>query len=380
MVPKIAKLLLQKTVSGWEIRQREPTPEELATLLDKTVWMNTITQDGISYHIYNRNESNSEASVTGILECYQNGEKLWSTEFKNNYIHGCTYTKEAVLCWGEAEAYTKHDWIALVDNKDGKMKWQHQLDHSSEWDRIATVLTNDNNTWTVISQIDSKSICLSDYGTDGKELSSHKAEIGESYGIRNAAKLEDGYIIQLWNSLSKETAVLCKMDLEGNLSDVFSYTEDDCDYYITDMIEFEGRIYLSAYAVPAQEEKFGRLREMPKILDYILANSDRLFEISSEELTPIVRDNYTAMLLVCDPEEGTPNTFYAVEGSWGGHLSLNTSGQLEWTVESITSAFYSPATSSYMINGNCAVLRYTFSAGGVFAGYTDTGDVVYYQK
>ena len=172
-----------------------------------------------------------------------------------------------------------------------------------------------------------------------------------NFGIRNAASLGDGYIIQLWNQFSGDTALLYKMDRDGILTDSFSYEEDDVDYYIMDMVEYEGQVYLSSYAVPKQQDEGGR-HEIAAILDYLFSKEDGGWDISAEELTPIVRDNYTAMLLICDPEGGAPKTFYSVKGSLGGDLSVNTSGQLEWNVESITTTFFSPATSSFSIGGN----------------------------
>ena len=103
-------------------------------------------------------------------------------------------------------------------------------------------------------------------------------------------------------------------------------------------------------------------------------------DISAEELTPIVRANYTALLLICDPEGGSPKTFYSVKGSLGGDLSVNTSEQLEWNVESITTTFFSPATSSFSIGGNCTVFRYTFDAEGNLTEQADTGNTVPYRR
>ncbi len=78
------------------------------------------------------------------------------------------------------------------------------------------------------------------------------------------------------------------------------------------MAEYEGQICLSAYAVPKQQDEGGR-HEIASILDYIFSKEGR--DVSSEELTTVVRDNYTAMLLICDPEGGDSKTFYSVKGS-----------------------------------------------------------------
>ena len=167
------------------------------------------------------------------------------------------------------------------------------------------------------------------------------------------------------------------MDRDGNLSDGFSYEGDDFGYYITGMAEFGSNVYLSSYAVPKQVDEGGR-HEIADILDYVFSKGT--VEISSEELTPIVRDNYTAVLLLCDPEGGAPRTFYSVKGSLGGALTVNADLQLEWDVQSITSTFYSPATSAFTIGGSCKVFRYVFTLSGALIDQVDTGEVVQYAR
>lgn len=377
---KTAEVILQ-TVPGREIQQHEPTPEELAALWDKNVWKNSISEKGISYrtdfrYVYDA-KRHFNVFEKSILECYQDGVIIWTAEFKDFCVAGYSFTKNSTVIWGGnavlSHSDTSYGWIALIDS-NGTIMWQKRLEHGFKDEYVAYILPNDDGTWAVISRGDLKYICLSCYDSDGKEISFHKTEVG-NYGIRNAAKLGDGYIIQLWNRFSGDTALLYKMDREGTLTDSFSYGEDDFDYYIADMVEYEGQVYLSSYAVPKKQDEGGR-HEIAGILDYI---KNRWY-IPSEELTPIVRDNYTAMLLICDPEGGAPKTFYSVKGSLGGDLSVNTSGQLEWNVESITTTFFSPITSSFSIGGNCAVFCYTFDAEGNMTGQTDTGEMISYRR
>ena len=162
-----------------------------------------------------------------------------------------------------------------------------------------------------------------------------------------------------------------------NLLDSFLYEGEDCDYTITNMIEFGGRVYLSAYAVPKQTDGGGR-HEIANILAYLFDNN--IWEISSEELTPMVRDNYTAVLLLCDPEGGTPEIFYSVKGSLGGRLTVNDTGELGWDVESVVSTFFSPATNSFTIGGTCQVFCYTFDNAGTLLRQEDTGETVPYHR
>lgn len=144
-------------------------------------------------------------------------------------------------------------------------------------------------------------------------------------------------------------------------------------------IEYNGNIYLSAYAVPKDGEASQNGRyEINHILKYLFDNG--IWEISSEELTPMVRDNYTALLLVCDPKAGTPQEFYSVKGSLGGKLSLGEDGTLLWDTESITTTFFSPATSSFTIGGTSYVFRYTFDDAGALISQEKTGEITDYRR
>lgn len=380
--------VIRQAVPGWEIQQAEPTPEELAaiwneSLWDETVWMKSTAPNEITYrvdakYVYDP-QKGFEVLDKGILECYREMEKIWTAEFKDFYVEGYQFTKEGTVVWGQNDVSSSSDrtygWIALVDG-EGNVMWQKRLEHGFGHEYVGAILSNGDGTWAVVSRGDLKYLCLSCYSADGKELSFRKTEVG-NLGIWNAARLGDGYIVQLGNLTSRDTALLYRMDREGRVTDSFSYEAEDCEYHITDLTEFEGQVYLSAYAVPLQNDDGGR-HEIANVLDYI--SSKEGGEISSEELTPLVRENYTAVLLLCDPEGGEPKTFRSVEGSLGGRLSVNDAGRLEWDVESVTSTFFSPATSSFTVGGVCKVFRYTFDAEGTLIGQTDTGETVPYRR
>ncbi len=381
---KTAEVLMQ-AVPGWEIEQEGPTPKELSAIWDKNVRMNAVSQNGVSCRLDTRyvydEKRGFEVFERSILEYYRDGEKLWSAEFTDFYAEKYVITKDGIGVMGFDDVYstsdTSHGWVALVD-VSGSITWQKRLEHGFKNEYAASVLNNGDGTWAVFSRGDLRYLCLSRFDADGNELAFHKTEVG-NLGIRNAARLGDGYIIQLWNQTSGDTALLYKMDGEGVLTDKFTYEEDGFDYYITDMAEFEGRVYLSAYAVPKQKDDGGR-HEIADILDLLFSETTGLRDISSEELTPVLRDNYTAILLLCDPDGGEPATFYSVKGSLGGKLSVNGADRLEWKVESIVSAFFSPATSSFTVGGTCKVYAYDFDSSGRLIDRTDTGETVPYRR
>ena len=375
--------VIEQAVPGLEISQREPTPEELAALWDRNVWRNTRSETGFSYRMDVREKLDESLGFDvldrSVLECYRDGNPIWSVEFPDLYVEDGVHTSAGTAVWGHNDTWSSeqpvYSSVARVD-ESGNVLWQRQLDHGFEREYIAAVLDNGDGTWAVVSRGDFRYLCLSQYDTDGTELSFCKTEVGNK-GIWNAVRLGEGYLIQLGHKLDGETARLVKLDREGSLMDTFTYEGDDCDYTITDMIEFGDRVYLSAYAVPKQKDKGGRY-EIADILAYLFNNN--IWEISSEELTPMVRDNYTAVLLLCDPEGGTPEAFYSVKGSLGGKLAVNDTGELAWDVESIVNTFYSPATNSFTIGGTCQVFCYTFADVGTFLSQEDTGETVPYHR
>ena len=94
----------------------------------------------------------------------------------------------------------------------------------------------------------------------------------------------------------------------------------------------------------------------------------------------MVRENYTAVLLVCNPASGEPEEFYSAEGSLGGDLSLTEEGQLLWQVESVAETFFSPATSSFTIGGACQIFQYTFNPAGSLISREKTDAFVAFRK
>ena len=372
--------VLERWVPGLEITQREPTPEELAALWNRNAWMNAQPGAGISYrrdYQYRQNEAlGFDVLDRSILECYRDGELLWTAEFPNVSISGSVLTSAGTAVWARTYRWSSeqpsYGWLARVD-ESGNILWQRRLDHGFQNEYVSQVLDNGDDTWAVFSVADHMYFHLSRYDMDGNETDWYEIAVGQ-LGFGGAARLGDGYLVRLNDG---ESEYLVRMDREGNRIYSSTYEGEDCDYLITDMIEFGGRIYLSAYAVPKQTVEGGRY-EIADILGYLFDND--IWDISSEELTPLVRDNYTAVLLLCDPEGGAPETFYSVKGSLGGKLAVNDSGELVWEVESIFNTFFSPATSSFTIGGTCQVFRYAFDAAGNLLRQEDTGETVPYRR
>ena len=372
--------VIRQTVPGLEIAQSEPSPEELAALWDSKTRTDPPEEDGISFrrdYRYAHHEGRPDTLEASLLECRRDGETVWTAEFPF-YLDDFARYPEGILVWGwidSPSAGTTNARIACVDER-GEVLWQQPLLHGFQLEYIAAVLPDRDGAWAVISRGDLKYLCLSRYDPMGKELSFRQTEVG-NYGIWNAARLGDGYIVQLGSYNEGDYAHLFRMDREGNVIDEYAYEGEDCVYHIMDMAEFGGQVYLSAYAVPVQHDEGGR-HEIADILDHILEKRD--WAIDDEELTSLLRENYTAVLLLCDPGGGEPQTFYSVKGSLGGKLTVNEAERLEWDVESFASSFFSPATSAFSIGGTCRVFRYAFAPDGTLIGQEDTGETVRYAR
>lgn len=373
-------------VQGFEILQSDPTPEdveEVWNLLNAQMY----SSDTRTYRI--RSEYRQDPTLgfevhdTSYLEKYDGDTLLWSVPFTEFWFYSFTPVSDGVMVWGQTPTWsssqTTYAWLAKVDH-NGQLRWKKKLDHGFDNASISAVLENGDGSYAVFSRGDFRYFCLSQYSAEGKELLFRKTEVGNS-GIWNAARLGDGYIVQLGNTSTGEDAHIVKVDKEGNITDSFSYTAEDAYYFLTDMLEYNGKVYLSAYAVPRLPEESddaGGRYEIAAILNYLFDND--IWEISSEELTPMVRDNYTATLLVCDPGTGTPQEFYSAEGSLGGKLAISEEGALLWDVESITTTYFSPYTNAFTIGGTCNVFRYSFDSAGTLISQEKTEELTHYWR
>ncbi len=391
--------VIEQAVPGIEISQRQPTPEELANMWTWKITDHIIIPIDVSgYRIELDYKKDEKLGIMVrdkyYLKRYENGEQVWQTEFDKDLDYWSSVSEGAVV-WGRDRLPSSENyyaWIALVD-ENGNILWEHPLDHGFKSEYIFTVLDNRDGTWAIFSKGDSKYFCLSQYDREGNELSFRKTEMDDPWVI-NSVRLGDGYLVQfddsidMWNKLgfgNASSSSVFRLDRDGNLSDSFTYEGEDCDYYITDMIEFEGRMCLSAYAVPKSDPNRRDVpTEIVNIVDYVKKYLKKDYKkddwgITSEALTPLVRDNYTAVLLLCDSEGGTPEIFYSVTGSIGGKLAVNDAGELVWNVESVVDTYYSPF-GFCRLGGTCQMFRYTFDKGGIMLRREDIGETVHFVR
>ena len=143
------------------------------------------------------------------------------------------------------------------------------------------------------------------------------------------------------------------------------------------MVEYNQNVYLSSYAIPKTKNfNYTTHGEIGHICEEIMKNGN--YSIEEEKLTKMVKDNYDAVLLVCNSQTGIPEEFYTVKGALGGSLSVEE--QLTWDVEKIERTYFSPATSSFSIGGTSTIHQYVFNEKGLLQEYRDTNLITAFRK
>ncbi|MBR5746881.1 MAG: hypothetical protein IKX92_06445 [Clostridia bacterium] len=401
--------VIRSKVSGTEISQDEPTPDEISSPVHTVSKNAGVTYTG-EYKLRYDSQRGYQVPEKCFVECKNNGETLWKTEVEGAgaeggvfHFDGGVYTSAGSAVWGrdcDLDYGVQIAQLARIDDS-GSVLWAKTIDHGFGFEYVVTVLDNGDGTWEVFSHGDWH-LCVSRYDSDGNETGCTQADIGKGSYLRQAARLGEGYIIQVVTDTSGDIASLYKLDGSGKITENFAYESDDCTYFITDMVEFGGQMYLSGYSVPyntqnvprGDEIYWGGIYEIANVFLYCNERYNEYKEsvargeseerdyadiVPSEELTPVMRDNYTAVLLICDAESGDQKTFYSVKGSRGGTLAVG-GDRLDWNVNSITSSRYSPATNFYTIEGTCKVWRYSFNSDGELLGQADTGETDIFRR
>lgn len=381
--------VIQKSVGGYEIFQDNPTPDDLENLWNyrnsnKNLFNHHPNTEGALYQIDYVEKYDDELKFNVydkiIFTKSVDGKVAWSVDIPNMVHEGYLESDDFVIVFGStpslSSANTTYGRIAMI-SKDGELMWDKTTSNGFKSEYVSSVVYSENSL-AVFSRGDLKYLCFTKFDMDGNSTGFTKTEVG-NYGIRAATKLGDGFLVQLNHSNTGD--LIMKITADGTIEDSFTYTSDKDLYFVTDMIEYNGNIYLSAHSVPKLdpgENNAGGRYDVARVLNEIFKR--KVLDIPNTELTELMRNNFTAALLVCDPASGIPQTFYTVKGSFGAKLSISEEGSLLWNVESITDSFFSPMTSSFSIGGVSYVYKYAFDNNGKIISQEKTGEIVQFRK
>lgn len=391
---KTAELITQNAVTnkvpGWELVESGETlnPETLAALwsMDRK----DMDHEGVWYDVglltLFHDEGDGWYEETGsYIEKYEGNVLLWRKEFDGIYVSIHTESSAGVYVIAESfdASYDKHNTLILL-NKDGNELWRRPFGATDEY------------VYSVLAEEDGSVVLFSWPGKEGKMRFTRVSDNGETLcqnmtetgtcGFYHAAHYKDGYLVQLYTRYETELASFAKVDREGNITGRYSYSSEDEAYSLTDLIEFGGRIYMSVYAVPKDnvhddpgDPLYGIYLphdEIAPVLAYAFEHWDGT---AFPDLTEKMRERYTALLMVLDPENGDPIEFYSVKGGMGGALRIE-NGELVWDFEDIRSASFSPATNAYSLYGMAKIIRYRFNEDGQLASMHETSEYNAYYR
>ena len=363
------------SVQGYEISQNlnNGTNNYDKDIFDYLFSSDTTDTDGSRYKIRSEEKDDPYLGFSvhekSFVEKYDGEKLLWSVETSDFVIVNLKIMSDCVIAFGETYTYSSEQQsqaYMMKMTKEGKVLWTKRLDNGFQDEYISSIIENKDGTFSVFSAGDYKDICLSVYDGDGVRKYFKKID-SDRFFIRNVALLSDGYILELEKHYPEEDKKFVILDSSGEITGSFTYTSPEKDYCFTDIIELGDKIYFSAYEVP----KNGN--ELSSVFDYFISNY--AWDEADEKTTKLIRDNYTARLLVCDKKEKRPKEFYSIKGALGGALEVNKKGELIWNTDSIKTVKFSPATSAYSFYGTCSVYRYVFGSDGTLLRAEKTKDV-----
>lgn len=287
---------------------------------------------------------------------YKDGEKLWEVSFDDFSIEGyygdTEFDGDPVLVYGRemsdsTDGYDVAKLVALAP--DGTILWKVVQDNTSSFDQILEVLIAPDGSYIAFGRSGHTNLCINKYTKDGVPIYTAVHEVGD-HKIANVTPSETGYLIQLFSYVTLEYSRVIKVDFEGNLLGDFRYDSEECDFYISDLCEHNGTVYISGYSTPkAPDYKDFYKRNILVLRETLWEAEDSEEGLSDEERTALFRENFTAVLLACEPNSGTPKEFYSVKGSLGDEVYVN-NGSVCWFTKDIIASSYAPQVTELIGN------------------------------
>ncbi len=366
-----------QNVSGYEISQEQPPFQTGWEGFDAA----PKAPEGICYQCANytrSDETDPSAAKTNdsYLVKYDGLTELWSVGFGEYMIQDYLVVEGGVLAYGTTQSLRLGDpWVAKV-NENGNLLWIQTYAHGFQDEYVVELQERPEGGYDLFTRGDYSYFCLTRCAPDGTQL--HFQQNGEGdYLVRKIAPFGQGYVALRQDDWGFEQEMIALLSGDGVFTDAYTYGQEGVNFFVTDMMEYGGKLYLSGYVVPKVSGESGR-SDVAWVQKQVL--DEQLQVEDSEALTEALRENFTAVLLVCDTQSGQVLGFYEAESSLGGKLHCGGDGRLQWDVESVFTSYYYPYVNAYGIAGSCYVFRYTIDAAGMLVQQEKTGEFTMFQR
>ncbi len=304
---------------------------------------------------------------SGVISKEKDGEKIW--EYKTSEVSACC---TAVSVTGGTAVFAQRTiesdegTVSLPAvfklNVNGELLWMTKwADDQADSDMIEydseTLVPEPDGGVTVFSVKRDYArrefaVCVTRLDAEGNIVFDVENPVG-NYTVFGAYKIGDGYIARIGlppvpaEGFTVQEFCVMRFTGDGHIADAYRFSEDGMEIQVSDMVLFEGKLYVSAVVTDV-----GMFNERSE----------------SEELI-------TAMLFVCDPDTGALKEFYQVKNAEGSKLEWS-GNELMWRVNRITSLFFTEGEGLLTLNGTAAVWSYRFDTGCELIGCTETGESV----
>ena len=321
------------------------------------------------------------------IEKYDGMTLLWKAEFDGIYAEDYVVCDDGLFVYGQAfdEKYNSHTWLIRLDGT-GKILWKHM--YGDENETVCSALLEEDVSFTLFSHPGAgvTGYCFGRIGSDGSVIERKKTLLDDQL-LSSAVHYCGGYLAKVWDYSKNGEAAFVRIDRDGDIQESFSYSSEEDHWFLNDMIEYNGMIYISVlampkegtYIIPEHPDYVNQRHCVQPTLEYAFthwsSSEDGEYPYEIPGLTEKVRERCTALLLVLGPDGGEPKEFYSAEGGIGAELSVNEKGELVWNVKNILGTYFSPATSAFTIAGSCRVVQYRFNEDGNFIGQTETDEI-----
>ncbi len=302
-----------------------------------------------------------------FLVKYVNGTEVW-----RSLIEGFDGLPDSLLIGEYVFVYRLYDMICFSANSGEKL-WSHGFLHEN----IKTLLNNDDGTFTVFAtgfdteyvskkRVKKPWVTVTKFDFKGEILSKTQTYTEEYGTIDVVEKYGDGYILNAYGN-GETTQKFIALDADGNFIKTVDYSVNQNDEIrISDIIEYSGKIYVSAYYYPEQaDELWSQWRK------------ENMYVTDTEktpELLDIVKARHVAILMTVDFDKGICDIVHSFSGALGAELAVDDSGELLWDTELIIGAFYMPFYSGRPpLHIGANVFRYRFNSKGTLIDVNDTG-------
>ena len=351
------------SVKGWEILTEDvPSTADFNSVYNAEL-QRLSADDELSFGISN--------SGAGAVWKESNGKRIW--KYESSDLYACC---EGVSIDGGTAVYAQR----MIESDEGtvvlptmfKLDDEGQLVWMTNWaddqtyhdmivyDSDALVSEPDGGVTAFSIKRDYErqqfAICVTRFDPNGNIIFDVENSVG-NYWVSSACKCEGGYLARVLlpsktvdGERYQESSVV-RFDEGGNITGEYSFKFEGLEVSIKDMKLLGERLYVSA-----------AVTDIAKLNELINAGT----EPNAEEI-------YTAMLFICDPDNGALREFYQVKGAEGA--AFLEGSELVWKVNRIASLEFVSGR-VYKIRGTAEVWSYSFNENCELIESVSTGDLV----